>query len=326
MNPEIRFRVPKHVLALAQDKAQELGLQSSRGRTGGASELARGALYAFLGLGLPDELQKRVPVQFERVRAQGVEEGRDNFFQVTVHHRVCDDYRKKSALKAGRKISSRQTTIFEFPQGELPHFLVPFITLSASGAPLAVLNLEGRLSPRPRVLHELVSQEEKATLKELQICLEDLQNRKSQREKEREDREETLKKGKTILRVWSQKHGSELLQARLKGGFEWLELAAHEYALSHLAELGLDSLVFMPLTHSLEAENPTYRNLRPQTEPQLSSIQQLEKLKEITDPGLSVQIVLVEDRHGRLLEGLHLTFQTPIGVRLNFLHHLIPAK
>ena len=326
MNPEIRFRVPKHVLGLAQDKARELGLQSARGRTGGASELAPGALFAFLGLGLPEELQKRVPVQFEKVRAQGVDEGRDNFFQVTVHHRVCDEYRKKSALKAGRKISSRQTTVFEFPQGELPHFLIPYITLSASGSPLAVLNLEGPLSPRPHALHELVARGEKATLEELQSCLEDLENRKVQREKEREEREETLKRGRKILRIWSQKHGSELLQARLKGEFEWLELAAHEYALSHLSELGLDSPIFMPLTHSLEAENLTYRNLRPQTKPQLSSIQEFEKLKEITDTGLSVQIVLVEDQHRQLMEGLHLTFQTPIGVRLNFLHHLIPAK
>ena len=56
MNPEIRFRVPKHVHQLAHTRAAELGLESKRGKTGGASELARGALYTFLGLGLPEEL------------------------------------------------------------------------------------------------------------------------------------------------------------------------------------------------------------------------------------------------------------------------------
>lgn len=324
MNPEIRFRVPKHVLGLAQERAQSLGLQTRRGRTGGASELARGALYAFLGLGLPDDLQNRVSPDFQKVRLQA-DSASDSFHRITVHHRVSEEYRKRSALKEGLKISARQTTVFEFAQGDLPHFLVPYISLAADGSPLAVLNLEGKLSPRPNSLFELTAECERATLKELENCLAELERRKEQRLLEIERRKNQRARGEKILAAWAEEAGSELLKARLNGNFDWLELAAHEHARHHLEKLGLVEIEFMPTTQALEAREFRFENVRPQSKPQLPSIQELNRILQLTDAGLTAEIVLVDDQDGSTQEGILVKFRSPLGPSLHFLHDLIPV-
>ena len=189
---------------IAHRRAAELGLESKRGKTGGASELARGGLYTFLGLGLPEELQKLVPRAVNRVKAT-----RDEILDpdrkellVTVHHRIDEEFRKKNALLHGKPLPGRSTTRFSFPPGELPHFLVPYVLLTELGAPYVTLNLEGRLSPRLNALGELISAEKEATLRELQQCLEGIAEQKEARAKADLERDEQQARGEKILRDW----------------------------------------------------------------------------------------------------------------------------
>ncbi|MFA7479096.1 MAG: hypothetical protein WC314_01235 [Vulcanimicrobiota bacterium] len=181
MNPEIRFRVPEHVQQLANRRALELGLRHKRGRTGGASELARCALYTFLGLGLPDKTELgSASLESVRTGREELEEGSQTL-RVTVYHRVCEEYRTARGLE-GRAVAARRTTEFQFVPGELPDFLVPYVLLTERGNPFVALNLEGSLSPRKKALGELVSASEHATLGELKACLCKIAAKKKERE------------------------------------------------------------------------------------------------------------------------------------------------
>lgn len=318
-NPEIRFRVPKHVHELAQQKAEDLGLKSRRGLTGGASELARGALYTYLGLGLPGDLNQLGQQGFEKVRAtRRAQEPGDRDLVVTVHHRVNSDYRKRKALEQGQAVASRSTTEFRFPQGQLPDFLVPYMTLTDDGWPFATLNLEGALSPRRQSLGELVAATDSATLDELKACLNHLRQKRTEREREKAERAERLERGSKILKDWASRSGSELLQARLDGDFDWLDLASREYARSQLAKLGLKNLEPLELTESLESADNPYRNVRLQNRPQLASMTRLKELRELADSGLDFHIVCVDGPSGSL-EGIHVSLELPIPGRLHFL-------
>lgn len=326
MNPEIRFRVPSHVYDLAQKKALELGLKTQKGKTGGASELARGALYVFLGLGLPNGLAELASQDFERVRANRPHgaPGEKPFMLVTVHHRVNIEYRKQRALKDKQQIPSRMTTEFRFPQGELPHFLIPYIALTEQGLPYADLNLEGSLSPRRHSLGELVTATESATLEELGNCLGALERRKEEQARARQDREAKLERGTSILRDWAQSKGSELLKARLQGDFGWLELAGEEYARAYLEKLGLSDLQRFETTHTLETATSEFRDVQPHKEPSLETMQTFQALEELREPGLDLQVVKVTDRHHTTHEGLLVAFELPIPRKILFLTALQP--
>jgi hypothetical protein len=327
MNPEIRFRVPAHVHKLANNRAQALGLRTRRGRTGGASELARCALYTFLGLGLPDESGKLTGEGIQRVEATRDEiQGPDpEGLRVTVHHRVCPEFRKKRGL-GGRAVAARQTTDFHFQPGELPDFLVPYVLLTESGTPFVTLNLEGALSPRKNSLGELLASSDRATLEELGNCLQAVARRKKERQAERALSEERREKGTELLKAWTQSHGSDLLQARLVGQFEWLELACLEYALHQLKKLGLSQLTHLPTTHTLEGSSHRFRNTRPQAKPQLSTLRVFDKLKELQDEGLEFSVVLVEDtRTHTIQEAIQVSLTVPVPGRMHFLTALNAA-
>lgn len=328
MNPEIRFRVPEHVHRLAGVRARELGLRQRRGRTGGASELARCALYTFLGLGLPDETELSDGSELSRVRAtrDSLDEHEPDTLRVTVFHRVSAEFRKERGLQ-GRSVAARVTTEFRFSPGELPDFLVPYVLLTEQGSPFVTLNLEGPLSPRKKALGELIAASEKATLSELRDCLANISARKREKERERRQQEEQLEKGLQQLRSWSLKQGSELLVARLEGGFEWSELACREYALHTLSRLGLQDLTVLPTTQTLESTSRTYTNIRPQKEPRMETLKAYKHMRELADAGLEFQIVLVDDpRTGHPLEGVQVSFRLPIPGRLHFLTALHPLS
>lgn len=327
MNPEIRFRVPNHVFDLAQETASELGLRSHKGKTGGASELARGALYVFLGLGLPAGLTELAAKDFERVKANRPDQydGSDPHMVVTVHHRVNPEYRKQRALHDKQQVPARMTTELRFPQGELPHFLIPYIVLTEKGMPYANLNLEGALSPRKHSIGTLVSAGEKVTLSELERCLQQIEKKKLEQARTREEREKKLERGTKILREWALAKGSGLLKARLTGDFDWLELAADEYARAYLENLGFRDLQRLATTHTLESSNLEFRDVQPQREPQLSTIQAFTKLRELEEPGLDLQVVKVTHIHKQTLEGILITFELPISRKILFLTALKPS-
>jgi hypothetical protein len=327
MNPEIRFRVPEHVHQLANDRAQTLGLRSKRGLTGGASELARCALYTFLGLGLPDSSGRLLGQGLQRVKATRDELGTTSpeSLKVTVYHRVCPEFRTKSGLD-GMAVAARQATEFDFRPGELPDFLVPYVLLTDQGTPFVSLNLEGPLSPRKNSIGELHTASDRATLEELRDCLLAIARKKAERRSERALREERKTKGMKLLRAWSQTHGSELLQARLSGDFEWLELACLEYACHQLRKLGIEELTHLPTTHTLESSHLRYRNSRPQEKPLLSTLKVFNKLKELEDQGLTVGVVLVEDAQTLTThEAILISLTLPVPGRMHFLTALNPA-
>ena len=328
MNPEIRFRVPDHVHRLAGARAQELGLRQKRGRTGGASELARCALYTFLGLGLPDDSDLLAEDGMERLRAtrEQLQEEEPDTLRVTVFHRVCSEFRKQQGLQ-GRTVAARVATEFRFAPGELPDFLIPYVLLTEQGNPFVSLNLEGPLSPRKRALGELTTACEKATLTELKECLTLISTRRKERERERRLQEEQLEQGLQRLRSWSLKNGSELLTARLEGGFEWSELACREYALHELHRLGIRDLTLLPTTQTLERLPQSYTNIRPQKKPQLETMQTYNRLRELADGGIDFQIVLLEDpRRSITLEGIQVAFKLPVPGRLHFLTALLELE
>lgn len=322
MNPEIRFRVPKHVHQLANDRAVELGLQSGKGRTGGASELARGALYAALGLGLPEEMEGVSDDRLEALRAH--RPGDDGaFLALTVHHRVGLKYRRESALERGEPVASRATTEFRFPQGQLPHWLIPYLSLTDSGKPFAVLNLEGSLSPRKHVLGLLESAGPKLTLKELSECLERLVAKRERQAKDEAERAAQMARGKEILKSWVAHKGSELLRERLEGGFEWLSLAAEEYSRRHLETLGITEPVLLPQMQSLASGDLEFTEVLPCRDPQLATMKALRRLKELQDPSLEVEAVRVLRRGQTPAEGIRVAFKLPVPGRLHFLTALI---
>jgi hypothetical protein len=325
MNPEVRFRVPKHVHQLAQQKAAELGLRTTRGKTGGASELARGALYTYLGLGLPGDLSQLEQKGFDHIRATvHSENDEDPSLLVTVHHRIDPEFRKRRALEKGCAVPVRGTTEFRFPQGELPHFLVPYISLTDRGVPFATINLEGALSPRRHSVGELTSAQDTTTLGELEACLKQIRQKRDARQREEQERAGRLEKGRRILEKWVQTHGSELLKARHSGGFNWLELACEEYALEHLRQLGLSELARLPTTHSLEASKPRFQNVTPQQEPKLESLKNLQRLQSFSDPSLEFQIVKLRELEVGPMEGIQVSLQLPVPGRIHFLTSLIP--
>lgn len=322
MNPEVRFRVPEHVYQLASQKALELGLKARKGKTGGASELARGALYVFLGLGLPSNLTGFD--EFEAVRANRPDTSDEPELLVTVHHRVNEEFRKRCALESRRQIPARATTEFRFAQGELPHFLVPYVALTEKGRPYSTLNLEGSLSPRRHSLGTLVSATREATLEELEECLTQLDRKKKEKAREQAEREEKHQRGHDFLRDWSSKRGSELLRARLAGKFEWLALACEEYARHYLENLGLSDLTRVATTTTLEPGETRFHDMQPQREPQLQTLQSLNRLKELEEPGLSLHVVTVLDRDDARWEGLQVSLELPVPGRIHFLTALIP--
>lgn len=328
MNPEIRFRVPTHIHHLASRKAEELGLRSRKGLTGGAAELARCALYTLLGLGLPegtDGLSRLELHSVENARRDLESEPEDSLC-VTVHHRIDLDYRKQRALE-GQNVPLRQTTEFRFPRGELPDFLVPYVLLTDHGRPFVALNLEGSTSPRrDKPLAELFSSSEQATLTELRDCLQAHQSRLKAREKERALREEQLLRGTKILSEWLNRNGSNLLRERHRGGFEWVDLAAREYAMLELKKLGIEDATPLPTTSALSGSPHRFRDPRPQTRPQESTLVRLKELKDISDSGLELSVVLVVDSEtNTTLEALQLSVRLPVPGRLHFLTSAVPA-
>jgi hypothetical protein len=171
----------------------------------------------------------------------------------------------------------------------------------------------------------LTTAAEKATLSELRDCLTEISTRRREKERERRHQEEQLERGLQQLRSWGLKQGSRLLIARLEGGFEWTELACREYALNELGRLGLDDLIFLPTTQTLESKDRSYQNVRPQKKPQLETLQVYKRLREVGDAGLEFHIVLVDEpRSGRTLEGVQISFKLPIPGRLHFLTQLQP--
>ena len=321
MNPEIRFRVPTHVLELAKSKAEDLGLETKSGRTGGVSEFARAALYSSLGLALPSDMHHLQQEAFARVRS--VRKAQTNSpvkLRVDIHHRVDDKFRKAEALRRGVNIPSRQTSVFEFPQGELPHFLVPYLTVCDQGIPYVEINLEGRLSPRPHAQGELVTAQEHATLVELDAALKRIRREKAKRKRELAEREEHLRLGQSKLKIWSQIHGSELLRARIDNGFEWVSLANREHAELHLRSLEIEDFVPLELSVTLAPSQSPYRNVRPQTEPTLASIEALQTFQEMEETGLKFSLVLCEDESHQTLEAVAITIATPLPDPLHYLH------
>ena len=199
--------------------------------------------------------------------------------------------------------------------------------LTERGNPFVSINLEGRLSPRKNSVGELQTATEKATLSELRACLQAIAYKKSARQSEKALAEERKEKGTKLLRAWSQTHGSELLQARLAGAFDWLELACLEYARHQLHKLGVEELTYLPTTHSLERSALRYQSTRPQEKPQLSTLKLFQQLQDIQDEGLSVSVVLVEDTETLTTrEAVQVSVTLPVPGRLHFLTGLIPAE
>jgi hypothetical protein len=319
MNPEIRFRVPQHVWDLASQTAELWGLSEQKGKTGGASQYARGALYTALGLALPHDLHQMQSQSYATVRQarQSTDLAGAPRLKVEVHHRIHPDFRKSSVLKAGRPVAARTTTILEFAQGELPEFLIPYVALTEQGVPKAALNLEGKLSPRRHSIGELVSAGETCTIEELAACLNRLKAVKAQRARRSQEHEARSQRGTEILRRWTTQHGSELLKSRLAGGFSWSELAQEEYAAHRLKELGLKSAV--PLS-TLGAEPLAPVKLQAQSEPTLATMQRLAQLtKTMTgEEGIAASAVFYRDGLGRWFEAIRLRVETPVPGRRTF--------
>jgi len=143
VNPEIRFRVPDDVYALAAERAERLLGDSSRA----VSNLARGALYRALGLrtDVPDlELPRESPEVSVRVR-----------------HRVAEEFRRRQALRGGAPVPAVATTELRFAPGSLPEGLHDHLELDS----------EGRASVRLE-LDQLSSARETASLEEVLQALE----------------------------------------------------------------------------------------------------------------------------------------------------------
>lgn len=328
MNPEIRFRVPQHVWDLANETAERYGLSEQKGKTGGGSQFARGALYTALGLALPPDLhgmqsQTYASVRQARVEAELAGPAR---LRVEVHHRIDPNFRKISVLQNGRPVAARTTTVLEFAQGELPDFLVPYVTLSEHGVPRATLNLEGRLSPRRHPLGELVSAAESCTLDELAACLAGLKSLKARKARRSEEHATRGQRGAEILRRWATQHGSELLKARLGGGFSWLELAQEEYATHRLAERGVKNAVPVG-TLSVGLSQGERLKFHAQTEPALTTMKQLAQLSALgADGGFSASAVYYQDKEGRFFEAIRLRVETPVPGRRSFIVGPIPIS
>jgi hypothetical protein len=326
MNPEIRFRVPQHVWDLANETAERYGLSEQKGKTGGASQYARGALYTALGLALPDDLHRMQSHSYATVRQarRDSELAGPPRLKVEVHHRIHPDYRKNSVLKGGRPVAARTTTVLEFAQGELPEFLVPYVALTEQGLPRAALNLEGKLSPRRHALGELISAGESCTLDELAACLSKLKSIKAQKARRSQEHETRGQRGEEILRRWTAQHGSELLKGRLAGGFSWSEFAQEEYAAHRLAELGLKSAVSRG-TLSAGLGLPAPVRLHPQTEPTLSTMKRIAQLATMAaDSGVHANAVFYQDGRGAYFEAVRLRVETPMPGRRTFLLDPIP--
>lgn len=142
MNPEIRFRVPDEVYALAAERAERLLGDSSRA----VSNLARGALYRALGLKTDVPELDRPPSAPEIV--------------VRVKHGVAEEFRRLRALE-GLPIPAVTTTELRFPPGKLPKALQPLLELDAEGQAGVRLQLD-----------RLKSASEKTTAAELLAALE----------------------------------------------------------------------------------------------------------------------------------------------------------
>lgn len=326
MNPEIRFRVPQHVWQLASTTADRYGLSEQKGKTGGASQFARGALYTALGLALPPDLHQMQSQSYAAVRhaRQESEQGGSHRLRVEIHHRIHPDFRKDSVLKSGRPVAARTTTVLEFAQGELPDFLIPYVVLSEQGLPRAELNLEGPLSPRRHSLGELISSGEHCTLEELALCLASLKGVKAQKARRAQEFETRGKRGEEILRRWVGSHGSELARARLQGGFAWLELAQEEYAAHRLRELGLSAAV----AHEQPGlESGKKARLHSQNEPGLAIMKRLAQLeKSLADTGISATAVYFHDASGACFEAIRLRVETPLPGRRTFLLDITPIS
>lgn len=324
MNPEIRFRVPKHVLTLAQERAQQYGLTSGKGRTGGASQLARGALYTALGLSLPGDLHQLQAQSFETVRqARSGFSEKPGQMRIEVHHRVDPSFRKTKALQERKPVAARTTTVFEFEQGELPDFLVPYIVLTEDGYPYASLNLEGGLSPRRKALGELVSAQQECTLGELEACLKKLRKSEDERLKREKRLQARTEKGTQILEKWLRQHGSDLLKARHSEGFEWLQLGCDEYCLARLAHYSINEALPVSTTTSL-AEQPPFYDIRQQTQPNLESIQRLKRLRQAGDD-VTFELVTCRGPQGQAFEAIQASLETPLPGRRYYLTELQPT-
>lgn len=320
MNPEIRFRVPQHVWDLANETAEKYGLSEQKGKTGGASQFARGALYTALGLALPHDLhqmQSQTYASVRQARAEAELAGPARL-RVEVHHRIDPNFRKISVLQNGRPVAARTTTVLEFSQGELPDFLVPYVALSEHGLPRATLNLEGKLSPRRHPLGELVSAGECCTLNELAACLAGLKSIKAQKARRSEEHETRGQRGTEILRRWTTQHGSELLKARLDGGFSWSDLAQEEYAAHRLAELGIKKAVPISILAAKLGLGERLK-LHAQTEPTLATMKRLAQLSAMAaDGGFSASAVYYQDSGGNFFEAIRLRVETPMPGRRSF--------
>ena len=95
MNPEVRFRVPEHVLALAEEVASQRGLHQDGDRSGGVSNLAREAFYRELGLGIDGQ--------------SGCARGR-----VRVWHGLDDAFRRQELVDRGRSWPQALCTDVDF--------------------------------------------------------------------------------------------------------------------------------------------------------------------------------------------------------------------
>lgn len=321
MNPEIRFRVPQHVWDLAQQAAERHGLEEQRGKTGGASQLARGALYTALGLALPEDLhalQSRTFADVRQARLERETEGPPTL-RVEVHHRIAPDFRKISVLRNGRPVAARTTTVLEFGQGELPDFLVPYVTLSDSGLPRASLNLEGKLSPRRHALGELVSATDRCTLEELALCLAGLKKTRTDKARRSEEHEMRTLKGGEVLAKWASKHGSGLLRARLAGGFSWLDLAQQEYAAARLVGFGLKDAIAAEV-YAASAGMTEHLKLHVQAEPTLATMERLRSLESFAaEAGFAASAVYFQQPDGQFFEAIRLRVETPVPGRRTFL-------
>jgi hypothetical protein len=321
MNPEIRFRVPQHIWDLATETAERYGLCEQKGKTGGAAQFARGALYTALGLALPHDLHQLQSQTYASVRQarQQADLAGPARLRVEIHHRIDPGFRKISVLKDGRPVAARTTTVMEFAQGELPDFLVPYVALSEQGLPKATLNLEGKLSPRRHPIGELISSGERCTLEELALCLSKVKQSKAQKARRSEEHETRSRNGEESLKRWSLLHGSELLKARLEGDFAWLELAQEEYAARRLAELGIKTAV------SLESFGaglglPHRVKLQAHSEPTLTTMKRLAQIRSMAaDSGVTAGAVIYQDPSGGFFEAIRLRVETPLPGRRSFL-------
>ena len=236
-----------------------------------------------------------------------------------IHHRIHPDFRKDSVLRAGRPVAARATTVMEFGQGELPDFLVPYVTLSEQGLPRAELNLEGKLSPRRHPLGELISAAPQCTLDELAACLSRAKAHKAQRARRSQEHEARSLRGQEILERWVARHGSELLRARLAGGFDWSELAQEEYAAHRLIELGLKTAApLQAVAHSLGLRE---LKLQAQPEPTLATMKRLVQVTRAAEGagGLTAQPVFYENSSGEVYEAIRLRVKTPVPGQHTFL-------